>query len=187
MYISVCNVCIVACTACVTAGANLTGTLPPIYTSLPDLSLFFISSNPGTGVVINRPVRVTDSHSLSRSLTLTLTLTLNASTHAKLPTTQLCAYVVDSRPLQCLGSCMVHLTSARTMFNLLDTTGLRPLQPHINIHLTADTGLSGVVVNVSDGLRAKLQLVQLTDTALQMPCATPGMFCDHRTYCCCLF
>lgn len=42
---------------------------------------------------------------------------------------------------------------------------------------TSATGLSGVVGNVTDSVRAKLQLVQLTDTALQTPCATPGMSC----------
>lgn len=32
------------------AGANMVGTLPPIYESLPDLSLLFVANNPGNSV-----------------------------------------------------------------------------------------------------------------------------------------
>lgn len=39
-----------AAVACGHAGANLVGTLPPIYESLPDLTLFFAANNPGTAM-----------------------------------------------------------------------------------------------------------------------------------------
>lgn len=111
-----------------------------------------------------------------------LTLTLNAST----PSTHLFVCMVSFRSLQCLGSCLVHPTCVPTMYICLTQqahiphgshASLRQFHMFRHVHLFADTGLSGVVVNVTDNLRSKLQLVQLTGTALQMPCATPGMFC----------
>ena len=34
--------------ACMHAGAGLVGTLPPVYESLPDLTLLFVANNPGS-------------------------------------------------------------------------------------------------------------------------------------------
>lgn len=43
-----------AAVACGNAGANMVGTLPPIYESLPDLTLFFAANNPGTAMSVHR-------------------------------------------------------------------------------------------------------------------------------------